>query len=74
MSDSSLSDPSPSDATLEQALRDVVKKIFQNGNLDQLTLKRVRKAAEEDLALSDFFKQDPKWKDKSKAVIESEVV
>lgn len=75
MSDSSLSDGPPSDATLEQALRHAVQDVYKRGDLEQLTVKRIRKAAEEDLDLQDdYFKQDTAWKEKSKAIIESEVV
>lgn len=75
MSDSSLSDGPPSDATLEQALRQAVQNVYKTGDLEQLTVKRIRKAAEEDLDLQDgYFKEDTVWKDKSKAIIESEVV
>ena len=74
-SDSFLSDGPPSDATLEQALRQAVQNVYKRGDLEQLTVKRIRKAAEEDLDLEDgYFKQDTTWKVKSKAIIESEVV
>ncbi|KAA6411496.1 MAG: hypothetical protein FRX48_04776 [Lasallia pustulata] len=74
MSDSSLSDGPPSGATLEHALRRAVQNVYTSGDLEQLTLKRIRKAAEEDLDLQDgHFKQDTVWKEKSKAIIESEV-
>lgn len=75
MSESSLSDGPPSDATLEQALRHAVQNVYKSGDLEQLTVKRLRKAAEEDLDLqAGFFKQGAAWKEKSKAIIESEVV
>ena len=75
MSESSLSSATPSHATLEQALRDTVKQVFQAGNLDELTIRRVRVATEKKLDLEDgFYKNDPVWKDESKRIIESEVV
>ena len=75
MSESSLSSVAPSHATLEQALRDTVQQVFQSGNLDELTVKRVRIAAERKLDLEDgFYKNDPVWKEKSKRIIQSEVV
>ena len=75
MSDSSLSDEPPSDATLEQALRQAVQNVYKKGDLEQLTVKRIRKAAEQDLDLQDgYFKEGIAWKEKSKAIIESEAV
>ena len=75
MSTSSLSSGVPADATLEQALRVAVRKVYKSKNLVNLTVKRIRKSVEGDLDLQDdFFKNDPEWKEKSKTVIESEVV
>lgn len=70
MSDSELSKPElqklPSDATLESTLRDIVRK----GNLDPVTVRSVRTAAEERLGLAQgFFKNHSEWNDKSKDVI-----
>ena len=75
MSNSSLSSGVPADATLEQALRVAVRKVYKSKNLVNLTVKRIRKSVEGDLDLQDdFFKNDPVWKEKSKTVIQSEVV
>ena len=75
MSDSSLSNDTPPDVTIEQALRHSVQSVFRNGNIEDLTVKRIRNFTEKDLELpEDFFKTDHVWKDKSKAVIQSEVV
>ena len=75
MSDSSLSDDAPSPVVLEQALRNAVKDVYRSGDLDNLTVKRIRKVVEADLDLEDdFFKNDPHWKEESKAIIQSEVV
>jgi len=75
MSDSSLSNDRPSNATLERALRQAVQSTYKSGQLENLTVRRIRKTVEEGLDLSDgFFKTDAKWKDKSKNVIEAEVV
>lgn len=75
MSDSSLSDALPSDATIEQCLRKAIQKVYKSGKLEDLTVKRMRKAAEEDLDLQDdFFKNHSTWKERSKVVIQSEVV
>ena len=76
MSNSSLSGvDAPTNTTLEQALRDAVQKVYKTGNTDDLTVRRIRKAVEEDLDLQDgFFKNDPVWNTKSKSVIQSEVV
>lgn len=75
MSSSSLSDGTPSEAVLEQALRNAVREVYRNGDLDNLTVKRIRKSVEASLDLQDdFFKNDPTWKEDSKTVIQSEVV
>ena len=63
------------DSQLESILRSIVRNCYKNKDLESLTVKRVRKAAEEKLALEeDFFKNDERWKEKSKSVIQSEVV
>lgn len=75
MSDSSLSSVTPSQAALEQALRNAVQRVYKLGNMEELTVKRIRAAAEQDLGLEEgFFKTDTTWKVKSKNIIESEVV
>ncbi|KAK8152539.1 hypothetical protein BKA80DRAFT_258389 [Phyllosticta citrichinensis] len=61
-------------AKLEQALRDEVRRIWDSGNHEGLTVKRVRKAVEEELDLpQDFFKNDDVWKDHSKDIITDQV-
>lgn len=65
----------PSHAKLERALREAVRDVYKNGDLENLTVKRIRKAVQEKLALEeDFFKTNDHWKDESKSVIQSEVV
>ena len=68
-SDSELSDATtPSDAILEKTLRDIVRK----AEVDPITVKRVRTAAEERLGLdAGFFKSHDEWSDKSKDIIEA---
>lgn len=62
------------DSDLENALRAKVQQIFRLGNLDELTVKRVRRAVETELGLEvDHFK-DGGWRERSKSIIESEVV
>ena len=75
MRKSLLSSLAPTDAILEQALRNAVQKVYIMGNMENLTVKPIRKAVEEDLGLQDgFFQKDPIWNTKSKSVIQSEVV
>ena len=75
MSDSSLSNAPPSKAVLKEALRNAVREVYRSGDLDNLTVKRIRKSVEVDLDLQDdFFKCDPAWKEESKNIIQSEVV
>jgi hypothetical protein len=65
----------PSDDTLEKALRDVVADIYKSGNMEELTVKRVRVAAEKALAVEEgFFKGSSIWKSKSDQIIKDEVV
>ena len=42
MSDSPSSTDTPSDAPLEKALRHAVQLVYRNGNLEELTVKRIR--------------------------------
>lgn len=72
-SQSSVDVPKPE--TLENALRDTVKKVFASGDLDGLTVKRVRLATEKALGLEEgFFKADKLWKQRSDEIIKDEVV
>lgn len=65
----------PSDAKLEEALRDAVNGFYQADDFDSLTLRRVRVVAARKLdLLEDFFKSDATWKDRSKVVVNAEVV
>ncbi|KAI9824191.1 MAG: hypothetical protein M1819_000903 [Sarea resinae] len=77
MSDSegSLSTPRPSNAVLEKALRAAVKNLFQSGIFqpEELTVKRMRTAAEQELGLpGGFYKNDETWNSKSKLVVSAE--
>ena len=79
MSESSLSEAlpthaPPADTVLEKALCDVVRAVYDSGNSDNLTVKRVRKAAEERLDLEEDFFKGSTWKDRSKRVIEQAFV
>ena len=74
MSESSLSDTGPDANILEQELRQVVVRIFESGNLEELTVNGVRNAAQDSLGLRKGFFRAADWKDKSKAIIENEVV
>ena len=76
MSDSSsLSNPLPSNSELEDTLRHAVQQIYRSRNLEDLTVKRVRRMAEKQLNLEDdYFKNNSVWKEKSKRIIRSEVV
>lgn len=65
----------PSDHDIQKTLCNTVAKLFKAGDLDILTLKRVRSDAASKLDLTeDFFKTDAKWKDKSKEIVHGEVV
>lgn len=76
MSESLSPPPSlPSDDELERVLRKVVQDLYKSGNLENLTVKRVRKAAEAQLDVKEgFFRDHGTWKERSKEIIQSEVV
>ncbi|KAJ5124299.1 uncharacterized protein N7515_008124 [Penicillium bovifimosum] len=64
----------PSDEVLEKSLRDTVAGIFKSGNMDELTVKRVRLAAEASLGLTaGYFKSTGDWKTRSEQIIKDEV-
>ncbi|KAJ5820112.1 hypothetical protein N7474_005703 [Penicillium riverlandense] len=64
----------PSDDALEKALREAVATVFKAGNLEELTVKRVRLAVEKKLGLEEgFFKSTNEWKARSDHIIKDEV-
>ncbi|KAB8226840.1 putative transcriptional regulator [Aspergillus alliaceus] len=63
-----------SDNALEKALRDAVAKVYKSGAMEELTVKRVRLAAEKELGVEEgFFKASRDWKSKSDQIIKDEV-
>ncbi|KAJ5780559.1 hypothetical protein N7457_005719 [Penicillium paradoxum] len=65
----------PSDQALESGLRETVAAIFKSGNMEELTVKRVRLAAEVKLGLAEgYFKSTGVWKMRSEEIIKDEVV
>ena len=73
MSDSETVDI-PTEATISRALRDVVISIHKSGNTDDLTVKRVRARAEQQLGLPGGFLKSEDWKQKSQSLIHDAVV
>ncbi|KAL4810117.1 hypothetical protein BDV18DRAFT_130315 [Aspergillus unguis] len=66
--------PQPSDKQLESALRKTVADIFKTGKTEELTVKRVRLAAEKTLQIEEgFFKSNADWKTRSDQIIKDEV-
>ncbi|OQE24084.1 hypothetical protein PENFLA_c010G02655 [Penicillium flavigenum] len=64
----------PSDQIVEKTLRDQVAAIFKSGNMEELTVKRVRLAAEDILGLTaGYFKSTGDWKARSENIIKDEV-
>ncbi|KAL2355012.1 hypothetical protein BJ546DRAFT_718665 [Cryomyces antarcticus] len=66
----------PSDARLGAALRHATKAIFKTGNREELTVKRIRAAAEEEVSFDDhrhFYKTTPDWDKRSKDIIKETV-
>ena len=67
--------PQPDEATITSKLRDIVIAIHKSGKTDDLTVKRVRARAENELGLDEgFFKTDATWKAKSQETIVDAVV
>ncbi|GAB1199008.1 hypothetical protein APSETT444_008340 [Aspergillus pseudonomiae] len=65
----------PSNDALEKALRKTVATIYKSGNMEELTVKRVRMAAEKSLGVEEgFFKGSSTWKSKSDQIIKDEVL
>ena len=74
MSDSETEDR-PSDAIIALTLRDVVIATHKSGKDEDLTVKRVRAKAEEQLGLSaGYLKTNQEWKQKSQDTILEAVV
>ncbi|KAI1865737.1 hypothetical protein JX265_008060 [Neoarthrinium moseri] len=60
--------PVPSDSILEKELRLQFRQLIKDG--EEVTINKVRQAVEEKLDLPEgFFKDDPDWKGRSKAII-----
>lgn len=75
MSDSEDSARLPPEPRIEEALRQAVATISKSGNHEELTVNRVRAAAEADLGLpKGFLKSNVQWKNRSKDIITDEVV
>ena len=65
----------PQDKALIRELQDAVALRFRSGDMENLTVKRVRAAVEEKLKLPEgYFKNDERWNQKSKEIIERESV
>ncbi|OCK84512.1 hypothetical protein K432DRAFT_320257 [Lepidopterella palustris CBS 459.81] len=74
MSDSESDALLPSDAEIEQTLRNVVRDLFKAGKSEDITVRRVRTIAEKELGLSGDFLKNEDWKGRSKAIIEQAAV
>jgi hypothetical protein len=65
----------PSEQAIATKLRDIVIAIHKSGKSDDLTVKRVRARAAQELGLDEgFFKTDSTWKEKSQKAIVDAVV
>jgi hypothetical protein len=72
MSDSANFLKTASDVDIERALRNTVADLFADDNLENLTVKRVRRSVEQKLHLPDeFLKTHSRWANKSKEIITS---
>ncbi|KAF2808079.1 uncharacterized protein BDZ99DRAFT_447243 [Mytilinidion resinicola] len=73
MSDSDAGPAQVSAAKIEKALRDAVIDIWKSGNTYDLTVKRVRTVAEQELDLPKEFLKGADWKTKSHQIIHNQV-
>ncbi|KAF2753737.1 hypothetical protein EJ05DRAFT_170437 [Pseudovirgaria hyperparasitica] len=64
---------SVSDDQIRTALKSAITSIFKAGNHDELTVKRMRAAAESQLGLPAGYLKEGLWKNRSKEFIEAEV-
>lgn len=65
----------PTDFRIEDTLRAIVARLYNSEDHENLTIKRVRKAAEVKLELpEDYLKENAIWKSKSKDIIADEHV
>lgn len=65
----------PSVEDVESAFTDVIAETIRAGNLNDLTVKRVRHSAEVKLGLDeDYFRKSKEWKDRSKEFIIAKAV
>ncbi|KAE9985982.1 hypothetical protein BLS_003004 [Venturia inaequalis] len=65
--------PIPGHSAIEETLRAIVARLYRSGDHSDLTVKRVRKAAELELELpDDYLKENQAWKTKSKDIIADE--
>jgi hypothetical protein len=73
--DEDVAPTAPSDQALEKGLRDGVAAVYKAGNMEELTVKRVRLAVEKELGLTEgYFKSTGDWKARSEEIIRDEVV
>ncbi|KAJ5469661.1 hypothetical protein N7539_009279 [Penicillium diatomitis] len=71
--DSAQNKSAPSDKELDQALRAEVGQKYNEKNYEELTVKRVRRAVEEQLGLEQgYFKNTGDWKTRSEEIIKDE--
>jgi hypothetical protein len=62
-------------AAIEAIFREIIAELYRNNTLEELTVKRVRIAAEQELSLEPgWFKTHEEWKDRSKIFITEECV
>lgn len=64
----------PSEAVIAKKLCEVVISLYKAGNIDDLTVKRVRTRAEEQLGLLTGFLKSTDWKQRSRDIIVEAVV
>lgn len=63
------------DAKIESTIRNIIEELYSSNKLEELTVKRVRAAAEKRLELPvDWFRHDDEWKDRSSVFIKTTTV
>jgi hypothetical protein len=68
--------PTPAASEIEDTFRRIIRERYRDQDYDNLTVKRVRAAAEERLGLKAgfFLDESTSWKERSKKFVEAEAV
>ena len=66
---------SPPPIAIESIIHDIIAELYRTNKLEEITVKRVRTAAEQELSLEPgWFKSHAEWRNRSKNFIAEEAV